>query len=172
MARPQLCGTFKESDGKNCYWSRGNGWVFVALCRVMNQLQPSDKYYRQLLGDYKLMATALSKLQREDGFWNPSLVSQDFAGPEFSGTAQFFYGISWGINKGILPKKIYEPIVKKAWKAMEASIHKDGFIGYVQGSGDRPASSQPIGYNREPDFDDYGLGLFLMAASEYSKMIK
>ena len=163
---------YKESDGKNCYWSRGNGWVFTALCRVMNYLQPTDKYYNQLLGDYKHMAKALLPIQREDGFWNPSLVSQDFAGPEFSGTAQFFYGLVWGVNKGVLNKKTYMPAIQKAWNALKSSIHKDGFIGYVQGSGDRPASSQPIDYNREPDYDDYSLGLFLMGASEYCKMLE
>lgn len=163
---------YKESDGKNCYWSRGNGWVFTALCRVMNQLQPTDKNYKTLLADYTLMAKALLSLQREDGFWNPSLASQDFAGPELSGTAQFLYGISWGMNKGILNKKVYQPVVNKAWKALASSVHKDGFLGYIQGSGDRPASSQPIDYNREPDFDDYGLGLFLLGATEYCKMLK
>ena len=25
---------YKEKDGKNCYWSRGNGWVYAALERV------------------------------------------------------------------------------------------------------------------------------------------
>ena len=162
---------YKESDGKNCYWSRGNGWVFSALCRTMNYLQPTDKFYTQLLSDYKAMAKALIQIQREDGFWNPSLTSQDFAGPEFTGTAQFFYGLSWGVNRGILNKKVYMPAINKAWNALKSSIHKDGFIGYVQGSGDRPASSQPIDYNREPDFDDYGLGLFLQGAMEYRKML-
>ena len=118
------------------------------------------------------MAKALLPIQREDGFWNPSLVSQDFAGPEFSGTAQFFYGLVWGVNKGVLNKKTYMPAIQKAWNALKSSIHKDGFIGYVQGSGDRPASSQPIDYNREPDYDDYSLGLFLMGASEYCKMLE
>lgn len=163
---------YKELDGKNCYWSRGNGWVFVALCRVMNYLQPTDPYYKEILEDYTLMAKALLPLQREDGFWNPSLASTDFAGPELSGTSQFMYGLAWGVNKGILNSKVYMPAIKKAWKAMKSSVHRDGFLGYIQGSGDRPASSQPIDYNREPDFDDYGLGLFLLGATEYSKMLK
>ena len=73
--------------------------------------------------------------------------------------------------RGVVPYEI-KPAIEKAWQALKSSIHKDGFIGYVQGSGDRPASSQPIDYNREPDFDDYALGLFLMGASEYCKMLE
>lgn len=163
---------YKESDGQNCYWSRGNGWVFTALCRTMNQLSPKNKYYKQLKADYMMMANALLKIQREDGFWNASLTSQDFAGPELSGTAQFLYGLCWGVNHGYLKKKAVMPVIHKAWKAVASTVHKDGFIGYVQGSGDRPASSQPVGYNREPDFDDYGLGCLLLGASEYCKLLK
>ena len=29
---------YKEKDGSNCYWSRGNGWVYAALVRVMETL--------------------------------------------------------------------------------------------------------------------------------------
>ena len=138
----------------------------------MNQLSAKDIYYKQLKNDYLLMAQALLKVQREDGFWNASLTSQDFAGPELSGTAQFLYGLCWGVNKGYLKKKEVMPAIQKAWKAVASSVHKDGFVGYVQGSGDRPASSQPVGYNREPDFDDYGLGCLLLGASEYCKLLK
>ena len=37
---------YKEPNGKNCYWSRGNGWVYAALVRVMNEI-PSDEKHRQ-----------------------------------------------------------------------------------------------------------------------------
>lgn len=161
---------YKESDGKNCYWSRGNGWVYAALCRVMNTLTPKDPYYKQLKADYLMMTNALLSVQREDGFWNASLTSQDYAGPELSGTSLFLYGLAWGVNNKVLKKKTVQAALDKAWKACASCMHQDGFLGYVQGSGDRPASSQPCTYTREPDFDDYGLGCFLLAATEYSKV--
>lgn len=160
---------YKESDGKNCYWSRGNGWVYAAYVRVMSELSPKDKYYKQLKKDFLLMSKALLPLQREDGFWNASLASQDFAGKELSGTALFLYGMAWGVNNGILKAKDYRSAMDKAWAAMASCVHKDGFLGYVQGTGDRPASSQPVTYEKEPDFDDYGLGCFLLGATEYHK---
>lgn len=163
---------YAEKDGKNCYWSRGNGWVYAALCRVMDQLSPKDKYYKQLKADFILMSQALLNCQREDGFWNASLVSQDFAGPELTGTSLFLYGMSWGVSKGILKKKVYQSAIDKAWKAAASCVHNDGFLGYVQGSGDRPASGQPVTYVKEPDFDDYGTGCFLLGATEYYKLIK
>ncbi|MCQ2221278.1 MAG: glycoside hydrolase family 88 protein [Prevotella sp.] len=161
---------YKEKDGQNCYWSRGNGWVYAALCRTMNELSPKDKYYKMLKADFILMSQALLKCQREDGFWNASLVSQDFAGKELTGTSLFVYGMAWGIRHGILKKKDYLPVIDKGIAAMLSAVHKDGFLGYVQGSGDRPASSQPVFYEREPDFDDYGLGCFLLGATEVYKL--
>ena len=162
---------YKESDGKNCYWSRGNGWVYAALVRVMSTLPKNDPYYKQLKKDYLAMTKALISLQREDGFWNASLASQDFAGPELSGTSLFLYGLSWGINNKLIKGKQYQTAIDKAWKACASCVHRDGFLGYVQGSGDRPASSQPCTFYREPDFDDYGLGCFLLGATEYSKTL-
>lgn len=158
---------YKETDGKNCYWSRGNGWVYAALCRTMDQLSPKDKYYKQLKADFLMMSKALLACQREDGFWNASLVSQDFAGKELSGTSLFLYGMAWGMKHKILKPKEYRAAADKAWKAIASCVHKDGFLGYVQGSGDRPASNQPVTDVKEPDFDDYGLGCFLLGATEY-----
>ncbi len=161
---------YKESDGKNCYWSRGNGWVYASYVRVMMTLSAKDKYYKYMKKDFLAMSKALLPLQREDGFWNASLASQDFAGKELSGTALFLYGMSWGVRHGYLKKKEYMPAIEKAWAAIASCVHKDGFLGYVQGTGDRPASSQPVTYEKEPDFDDYGLGAFLLGATEYYKL--
>jgi hypothetical protein len=42
----------------------------------------------------------------------------------------------------------------------------NGALGYLQSTGDRPASGQPVTYDGAPNFDDYGVGLFLLAGSE------
>lgn len=164
---------YKEKDGKDCYWSRGNGWVLAAYVRVMNQLQPKDKIYKEVKKDFLMMCEGLSKCQREDGFWNVSLVSPEtYGGKETTGTALFLYGISWGLRKGYLKEKIYRPIADKAWQAIaKDAIHKDGFLGYVQGTGKDPSAGQPVTYNKIPDFEDYGIGCFLLGAAEYYKLL-
>ena len=118
------------------------------------------------------MANALIPVQRNDGFWNVSLHdSTHFGGKETSGTALFTYGFAWGLNKGILDKKIYKPIMIKAWNAMvKDAVHPDGILGYVQGTGKEPKDGQPVSYTITPDFDDYGLGCFLLAGSEVYKL--
>jgi unsaturated rhamnogalacturonyl hydrolase len=165
---------YKEPNGKNCYWSRGNGWVFAALVRVMDDL-PEDAPHRQHYEkDFKAMARALVKAQREDGFWNVSLADPtNYGGKETTGTSLFVYGMAWGINHGYLEKKKYYPVIAKAWNAMlKEAVHPDGFLGYVQGTGKMPSDGQPVTYTSIPNFQDYGLGCFLLAGSEVYKLSK
>lgn len=164
---------YKEKDGNQCYWSRGNGWVLAALVRVMDQMKPRGKAYKELKKDFMAMCSALAGCQREDGFWNVSLASPaTYGGKETSGTALFLYGISWGLRKGYLKEKAFRPVADKAWQAMKAqALHRDGFLGYVQGTGKEPKDGQPVTYDKVPDFEDFGLGCFLLGATEYYKLL-
>ena len=166
---------YRASDGttQKCYWSRGNGWAFVALARVMDVLPPTDPHYAVYRQTFQQMAAALKAVQRPDGFWNVNLgCANYYPGPETSGTAMFTYGLAWGINKGCLDIHAYLPSVINGWNALAAgALHheagaNDGFLGYVQGTGDQPASGQPVTYNSVPDFEDYALGAFLLAGSQ------
>lgn len=163
---------YKEPNGEDCYWSRGNGWVVAALVRVLD-IMPADAPHRdEYLKTYHEMMKALVPIQRADGFWNVSLHdATHFGAPETSGTALFVYGMAYGLNHGWLEKSVYEPIVNKAWLAMETkALHKNGFLGHMQGTGKEPKDGQPVSYDSMPDFEDYGLGCFLLAGSEVYKM--
>ena len=163
---------YHEPDGKPCYWSRGNGWVYAALVRCMQQVSPKEKVYKELKKDFLAMSRALLNCQREDGFWNPSLVSTHYAMPETSGTALFLYGMAWGIRQGLLDERKYEPACRRAWQGMvQQAVHKDGFLGWMQGTGKDPSAGQPLSYDRVPDFEDYGTGCFLLGGVEYYRMI-
>lgn len=163
---------YKEPNGEDCYWSRGNGWVVAALVRVMDILPEDDPHQKEYLKTYKEMMKALLPLQREDGFWNVSLHDPgNFGGKETTGTALFVYGMAWGVNKGILKEKKYMPAIVKGWNAMaDEAVHENGFLGYVQGTGKEPKDGQPVTYTSKPDFEDYGLGCFLLAGSEVYKL--
>lgn len=164
---------YQEPNGEDCYWSRGNGWVFVALAKVMDISPDNLPHKKVYLQDFKRMAKSLAKVQREDGFWNVSLHDPThFGSKETSGTAMFVYGMAWGINNGILPEKKYKPIVEKAWNAMvKDAVHANGFLGYLQSTGKEPKDGQPLSYDKMPDFEDYGLGAFLLAGTEVYKML-
>lgn len=165
---------YKEPNGEDCYWSRGNGWVVATMVRVLDIL-PKDAVHRD---EYQKMLVqmleALVPIQRKDGFWNVSLHDANhFGGKEMTGTALFTYGMAWGINQGIINQKKYMPVIQKAWKAMVSeSVQANGFLAYVQGTGKQPSDGQPVTVSSMPDFEDYGLGCFLLAGSEVYKLCK
>lgn len=165
---------YKEPNGEDCYWSRGNGWVVAALVRTLAELPKTDPHYNEYLQDYKDMLQALLPIQRHDGFWNVSLHdSTHFGGKELTGTALFTYGMAWGVNNNIIDRDTYLPVLLKAWNAMvKDCVHKNGKLGYVQGTGKEPKDGQPVTYTSTPDFEDYGLGCFLLAGSEVYKLKK
>ncbi len=163
---------YKEPNGSNCYWSRGNGWVIAALVRTLEWLPKTDPHYNEYLQNYKDMCKSLLPLQRSDGFWNVSLLdSSHFGGKELTGTSLFAYGFAWGINHNILDKKVFMPAVIKSWNALiKDCMHTDGKLGYVQGTGKEPKDSQPVSFDNTPDFEDFGLGCFLLAGTEIYKL--
>lgn len=164
---------YKEPNGEDCYWSRGNGWIVMAMVRMLDLLpqdEPHRKEYETMLVD---MCRALKPLQREDGFWNVSLHDPgNYGGKELTGTAMFVCGMAYAVSHDLLDAAEYEPVISKAWQAMVADcLHPNGFLGYVQGTGKEPKEAQPVTYEREPDFDDFGLGAFLMAGSQVYRML-
>ena len=165
---------YKEPNGEDCYWSRGNGWVVAALVRTLQMLPKTDPHYNEYLEDYKNMLKALIPIQRADGFWNASLHDpNNYGGKETTGTSLFVYGMAWGVNNGIVSRDEYLPVLLKAWNAMvKESVHPNGFLGYVQGTGKEPKDGQPVSYTSKPDFEDYGLGCFLLAGTEVYKLKK
>src|SRR5690606_14748991 len=64
---------YKEPNGEDCYWSRGNGWVVAALVRVLDILPETEKHRTEYLEDYKNLMEGVLAVQRSDGFWNVSL---------------------------------------------------------------------------------------------------
>ena len=163
---------YKEPNGEDCYWSRGNGWVVAALVRVLDEIPADDPHRKEYEKDLKDMCEALVKCQREDGFWNVSLHDpSNFGGKELTGTSLFVYGMAWGVRNGLLDRETYMPVITTAWTArVKDAVHPDGYLGYVQGTGKEPKDGQPVAYDSKPDFDDYGTGCFLLAGSEVYKL--
>ena len=136
--------------------------------------RPAQAFHYDIYeGDFLTMSRELIRWQRKDHFWNVSLLDEsNYGGKELTGTALFVYGMAWGVRNELLNPDIYRPIVIDTWNAMvKQCLRKDGFLHYVQGTGKEPKDSQPVGRNREPDFDDFGLGCFLLAGSEVYQLV-
>ena len=63
----------KAPNGRKIFWSRGNGWAFAGIPRLLDYLPKDDPKRGQYLDVFRQMATALAKRQPEDGLWRPNL---------------------------------------------------------------------------------------------------
>ncbi len=156
----------QTANGQKDFWARGNGWIFAGFPRVLKDLPADDPHRAEYVATYQRLAAALLESQQAEGYWTRSILDPEQApGPETSGTAFFTYGFLWGINHGLLDKKTYLPVVEKAWNYLtQTAIQPDGRLGYVQPIGERAIPGQIIDKNSTADF---GVGAFLLAASEY-----
>jgi rhamnogalacturonyl hydrolase YesR len=160
----------KTKNQMKDFWSRGNGWVFAGLAKVLQDLPENDTHRAEYIKIYQDMAKALSDCQQEEGFWTRSLLDSEHApGYETSGTAFFTFGYLWGVNNGFLDEKTYKPVIDKSWKYLtETALQPDGKIGYVQPIGERADQHKDVGAETTADF---GVGAFLLAASEMVKYL-
>ena len=159
----------KSKNGKKDFWARGNGWVFAALARVLQDLPKTHPHRSEYISIYNEMAEAIAKCQQNDGYWSRSMLDEEHAsGPETSGTAFFVYGYLWGINNGILSENTYKSTVENGWNYLiNTAIQPNGLVGYVQPIGER--ADQHV-VNKETTAD-FGVGAVLLAASERVKYL-
>jgi unsaturated rhamnogalacturonyl hydrolase len=155
----------REPNGKKVFWSRGNGWVFAGLARVLQDM-PADYPDRgRFVTLFREMAGKVVGLQAEDGFWRSSLLDPgSVPNPETSGTGFFTFGLAWGINHGLLERSRFDPAVRRGWSALVSAVHPDGMLGWVQQIGAAPGSAT------RDSTEVYGVGALLAAGSEILKL--
>jgi unsaturated rhamnogalacturonyl hydrolase len=151
----------KEANGKKLLWSRGNGWVMAGMVRVL-EVMPADYPDRQkYVTQFREMAKSIAALQGTDGLWRPGLLdAAAYPLPEVSGSAFNTYALAWGVRTGILDRKQYLPVVKKAWTGLLTHVYQDGRLGCIQ-----PIGAAPDKYAPTASYA-YGIGAFLLAGSE------
>jgi rhamnogalacturonyl hydrolase YesR len=157
----------REANGANRYWSRGNGWVFAGLARVLAEM-PADYTERpKYVTQFREMANEIASIQSSDGLWRAGLLDPaSYRLPEISGSAFFTYGLAYGINSGILDRKKFEPVVEKAWQGMLTHVYQDGRLGSMQTVGAAPGDFTPTSSYV------FGTGAFLLAGSEVFQLAR
>lgn len=155
----------RTQNGHKVFWSRGNGWVFGGLPLLLEELPDGDPRKASYQALFVGMAERLIELQQAEGFWPSSLLdAAEFPIPESSGTGFMVFGLAWGINNGLLPADKFLPPVHKGWQALASAVDDSGRLGWVQQVGYSPEQVQ------QDDTQLYGVGAFLLAASEMLKL--
>jgi glycosyl hydrolase family 88 len=159
------------------FWSRGNGWAFVALARAADALDApyTGGRYDQVMGREEiqelLRAAAASLLERQtpDGGWS-SYLSKPEACPvaETSGTALLTFFLARGVNEGWLDRDVYGPVAVRALALLLRRVGPDGTVSGIQPPDVGPGCGK-ISSNDPIVNVNYGPGALLLAAAEVLK---
>jgi len=148
-------------NGKKVLWSRGNGWVFAGIARILEYLPEDHASRPEHMRMFRRMASELVKRQGADGLWRPNLDDPEaIPEPETSGTGFFCYGFAWGIRHGILDRSAYLQPVTKAWAGLAQNISPEGRPLRGQQVDNRPNSV------KQDSTPELVTGTFLLAGSQ------
>jgi unsaturated rhamnogalacturonyl hydrolase len=157
--------TKTEANGKKLFWSRGNGWVLAGLAQILQYIPANDPMRPRYAAQFQAMAGRILDLQQPDGLWRTGLLDQPaYDSPEISGSGFFTYAMAWGVNAGLLDRARYAPALAKAWAGMVDRIYADGRLGSIQ-----PIDAAPGAVKPSSSYV-YGVGAFLLAGAELSRM--
>lgn len=156
----------KTAIGRKILWSRGNGWAFAGIARVLEYLPKDDPRRPEYLSLFKKMAAELARRQGSDGLWRPNLDDPaDIPFPETSGSGFFCFGFAWGINEGVLDRSEYLPAVGRAWAALARNVSPEGKVLWGQ-----QVDGQP-NMVKQDSTHEYVTGTFLLAGSEVFRLV-
>jgi len=159
--------TKHEENGQKIFWARGNGWVMAGLVRVMDRLPSQSPLRAKYAKRLQEMASAVVALQGADGLWKPGLLDAGhYPLSEVSGSAFIAYALAYGVNHGILSRRLYEPSIKRAWNGLLANVYADGRLGSIQ-----PVGAGPGTFTETSSYV-YGIGAYLLVGSEIYRLSK
>ncbi len=155
----------RTPSGKKKFWSRGNGWVYGGLVRILEHLPARDPRRDDYLKLYRELTASILKYQGADGLWRTSLNDPAwFPDKETSGTAFFCYGLLAGINRGWLAREAHLTPALNAWRGLNTCLNDRGWIGHAQIEAERPGPAPADAYI------DYTQGAYLLSAAELYKL--
>src|SRR5512138_3570839 len=83
---------------------------------------------------------------------------------ETSGSGFYTFALAWGVNRGLLDRERFEPVVRKGWQALAECVNAEGKLEHVQPIGADPKKFDPT------HSDVFGVGAFLLAGSEVYRL--
>jgi Glycosyl Hydrolase Family 88 len=164
--------------GAASYWGRGNGWAAWGLAcsaRYLDAPYGAGRYdevvdrtgIREVLAR---LASALAARRSDDGGWPTDLAHPETCpASETSATGLITYMLAKGVNEGWLDRTAFTPVVLKAFSLLLDRLDAQGDLAGIQPPGTGPDCG--VMTSKDPAADlSYGVGAFLLAASEAAKL--
>ncbi len=158
------------------FWGRGNGWVVMALADGLQTAPAKSSYYKAFAKELKEITAKLPGLQDpRTGMWYQLPIYPDQAENyvESSCTAMFAYGMAVGINRKVLSKKTFLPVVEKAYSGLQLhATKKEGkyLIPTLVCEGTCIGDRAYYFGRKTKEGVNYAIGAYLMLGLEYEKL--
>src|SRR5262249_45066013 len=118
-------GIYRHSPLDEAAWGRGNAFPALGLALTLSDTPASDPVFQEILRSYKSHMAALAQFQDESGMWR-EVVDLPGAYREYTATAMISVAMLRGIRAGWIEAKTYQPLVDRAWRAINARTGSDG----------------------------------------------
>ncbi len=111
-------------------WSRGNGWMSMALGALLRDYPRDGRYWDEIVSESRRFYSAICRVQDGNGMWRQEMSNPD-SYVETSGSGQLLAGLGAAIESGILDRKEYLPFFERGLKGLLGYIDPDGSIGHT-----------------------------------------
>ena len=128
----QVRGRYTEDEFRcsEDHWSRGNGWMMVALAELIEHLPQNSRYYDAVADRYKTFCGNLIPYQSMRGLWRQEITVEG-AWEESSGTGLIAYGIGTGIRIGLLKEEKYKKAFEHALDGIANHCISENYNTYL-----------------------------------------
>ena len=171
------------------FWGRAEGWYAMALVDSLDFIPGIHHDVESIVEVLRRTAAGLAKWQDpETGVWWQVLDQPGREGNylEATATAQFLYALAKAVNKGYLPRDVYEPVIRRGYAGLIKQfvrIDADGLtdltrccavagLGYTNSAG-QPRDGSFGYYVSEPiiNNDPKGTGPFIGAGIQVQQLL-
>jgi unsaturated rhamnogalacturonyl hydrolase len=118
-------GLYRHQRSAEAAWGRGNAFAALGMALTLSEFPTQHPEYPRLLASYRAHMVALARFQDENGMWR-NVIDRPGAYAEYSATSMIGAAMQRGIRNGWLDRATYDPLVRRAWRAIAARTGPDG----------------------------------------------
>jgi rhamnogalacturonyl hydrolase YesR len=159
-------GLYRHTPLTEAAWGRGNGFPALGLTLTLSDMPKEHRAWPGMLLEYQHHMEALSHHQDRDGMWH-EVIDEPGSYAEFTATAMIGFSMLHGIRNGWLDQATWQPIVDKAWTAINARIDVDGrMVDVCESTGKMKSLTDYLNRTAILDRDTRGGAMAMLFATE------
>lgn len=159
-------GIYRHSPLHESAWGRGNGFPALGLSLSLSQLPPDTAEHAAFLQSYRAHMTALKKHQDPTGAWH-QVIDHEESYREFTSTCMITFALARGLRRGWLDVAEWQPVVDRAWTAIQSRIGPGGhLVDVCTGTGKMKSLRDYLDRTAILGRDDRGGAMALLVSTE------